>query len=43
MPLFHNDRVGRIIVRIGHVLGIGGAALAIVAALALIIAVVFFR
>lgn len=43
MPLFNNDKHGRRIVRIGHILGIGGAALAILAALALAAAVAVLR
>ncbi|WP_255441384.1 hypothetical protein [Actinoplanes sp. ATCC 53533] len=43
MPLINNDDLGRRIVRIGKVLGIGGAALAIIAVLLLIAAVILLR
>ena len=43
MPLINNDDLGRRIVRIGLILGIGGAALAILVALGLIVTVALVR
>jgi hypothetical protein len=43
MPLINNDDLGRRVVRIGLILGIGGAALAILVALGLIATVALVR
>jgi hypothetical protein len=43
MPLINNDKLGHRIVRIGYILAIGAAALAILAALALAITVALSR
>jgi hypothetical protein len=43
MPLMDNDKTGRRVARIGHILAFGGAALATVAALLLIAAFALLR
>ena len=43
MPLINNDKWGRRIARIGHIVAVVGVGLALTAAALLVIAVIFLR